>query len=254
MEARRRIEIQRMRGLAIGAFAVAIFLFVMVPWRLSGSPGPGPMTLLVFHAGAWGMVVLGYAWLLKRMRRRVATAEGMAFGLMLIGLGVTSTQLLGYGRLQETAGTLLVSLVSGVVLQRRRSLIAFQGILVAVWVSAAIQVAGWSGTATWLFDIVLACIFAFSLQQLLSRMNAALLHRLERQRQTLQHLRQALREVQTLSGLIPICAHCKKIRNDGGYWEQVESYIQARSEAEFTHGICPECSEEVRRELQDLRP
>jgi CheY-like chemotaxis protein len=55
-------------------------------------------------------------------------------------------------------------------------------------------------------------------------------------------LTQALAEVRTLGGLIPICAGCKKIRDDRGYWEQVESYIGKHSDAKFTHGICPECS------------
>ena len=54
-------------------------------------------------------------------------------------------------------------------------------------------------------------------------------------------LQQALSEVKTLSGMLPICASCKKIRNDKGYWEQIESYIGERSEAEFSHGICPDC-------------
>jgi len=69
----------------------------------------------------------------------------------------------------------------------------------------------------------------------------------ERKRQEKERLRlidelkEALRRVKTLNGLLPICASCKKIRNDGGYWEQVETYIRSRSNAEFTHGICPDC-------------
>jgi tetratricopeptide (TPR) repeat protein len=54
-------------------------------------------------------------------------------------------------------------------------------------------------------------------------------------------LQKALHEVSTLKGLIPICAHCKKVRDDSGYWEAVESYISARSEALFSHSICAEC-------------
>lgn len=54
-------------------------------------------------------------------------------------------------------------------------------------------------------------------------------------------LEKALREVKTLSGLLPICSSCKKIRDDQGYWQHVEKYIQDRSGADFTHGICPEC-------------
>ena len=56
-------------------------------------------------------------------------------------------------------------------------------------------------------------------------------------------LRDSLSKVQKLSGLLPICAHCKKIRDDTGYWQQVEIYIADHSEAEFSHGLCPGCGE-----------
>jgi hypothetical protein len=58
-------------------------------------------------------------------------------------------------------------------------------------------------------------------------------------------LEKALADVKTLSGMLPICASCKKIRDDKGYWNQIESYIRARSEAQFSHGICPECLEQL---------
>jgi len=54
-------------------------------------------------------------------------------------------------------------------------------------------------------------------------------------------LEAALAQVKTLRGLLPICAACKKIRDDQGYWHEVEAYVRAHTEAEFTHGICPEC-------------
>ncbi len=54
-------------------------------------------------------------------------------------------------------------------------------------------------------------------------------------------LRQAMEDIKTLQGILPICMHCKKIRNDKGYWEQVEEYISHHSEALFTHCICPLC-------------
>lgn len=58
-------------------------------------------------------------------------------------------------------------------------------------------------------------------------------------------LKDALSEVKTLQGILPICSHCKKIRDDQGNWQKVEKYIHDRSEAEFSHGICPECAKEV---------
>jgi PAS domain S-box-containing protein len=55
-------------------------------------------------------------------------------------------------------------------------------------------------------------------------------------------LQKSLSEVKTLRGFLPICSHCKKIRDDEGYWNQIELYIQKHSETEFSHGICPECA------------
>ena len=56
-----------------------------------------------------------------------------------------------------------------------------------------------------------------------------------------EELQKALREVKVLRGLIPICASCKKIRNDGGFWQQLEEYLCEHSEAEFSHGLCQPC-------------
>ncbi len=71
----------------------------------------------------------------------------------------------------------------------------------------------------------------------------------EEREQLIRELQKALSEVKRLSGLIPICASCKKIRDDRGYWKQVEEYIKEHSDAEFSHGICPECAEKLYPEL-----
>jgi DNA-binding response OmpR family regulator len=66
----------------------------------------------------------------------------------------------------------------------------------------------------------------------------------------IRELQDALANVKTLSGMIPICAWCRKIRDDKGYWDRVEAYIESRSNATFTHGICPECLAKVQRGKQ----
>ncbi|MBT3485559.1 MAG: hypothetical protein HOG03_12435 [Desulfobacula sp.] len=63
----------------------------------------------------------------------------------------------------------------------------------------------------------------------------------ERERMIVK-LQKALAEIKTLSGLLPICSHCKKIRDDKGYWNQIEGYIQKHSDAQFSHSICQECA------------
>jgi len=62
-------------------------------------------------------------------------------------------------------------------------------------------------------------------------------------------LQDALHKVKTLRGLLPICSSCKKIRDDNGYWNQLEAYIQKHSDAEFSHGICPECAKKFYPEI-----
>jgi len=70
---------------------------------------------------------------------------------------------------------------------------------------------------------------------------------LEEERRRLQ---QALDEIRTLRGIVPICSYCKKIRDDEGYWSQVEKYVSDHTEAKFSHGICPAC---LQRELSAMK-
>jgi len=58
-------------------------------------------------------------------------------------------------------------------------------------------------------------------------------------------LQESLGKIKTLRGLIPICANCKKIRNDQGYYGQVEEYVSQHTDAQFSHGICPTCAKEI---------
>ncbi len=68
-------------------------------------------------------------------------------------------------------------------------------------------------------------------------------HAMEKERDRLvDELKEALNAVKLLSGLLPICASCKKIRDDNGYWSEVENYISQHSDADFTHGYCPDCA------------
>ena len=75
--------------------------------------------------------------------------------------------------------------------------------------------------------------------------------RIEKEREKLiSELQMAMDEVKKLSGFLPICSSCKKIRDDEGYWNQIESYIRDHSEVEFSHGICPECVKKLYPDLE----
>ncbi len=76
---------------------------------------------------------------------------------------------------------------------------------------------------------------------------------IERQK-LLTQIEQSTKEIKTLRGFLPICASCKKIRDDKGYWTQIETYISKHSEAEFSHGICPECALKLYGRYLDKKP
>jgi PleD family two-component response regulator len=67
--------------------------------------------------------------------------------------------------------------------------------------------------------------------------------------QRVDELQRALAMVKQLSGLLPICSYCKRIRRDGNYWQQLEAYIAEHSEADFSHGVCPSCFEAAKKEF-----
>jgi DNA-binding NtrC family response regulator len=74
------------------------------------------------------------------------------------------------------------------------------------------------------------------------------------QKKLIAELEDALSKVKTLSGLLPICSACKKIRDDRGYWSQVEGYIEKHTGAQFTHSYCPECTEKYLSKLEKSAP
>lgn len=73
----------------------------------------------------------------------------------------------------------------------------------------------------------------------------------EERERLIGELQRALSEVKTLSGFLPICSSCKKIRDDKGYWNQIEAYLRDHSEAQFSHSVCPECAKKLYPDLDN---
>lgn len=90
-----------------------------------------------------------------------------------------------------------------------------------------------------------------ALAEAFNLMSAELKEREDQLKRTNRELEEALRNVKTLYGLLPICASCKKIRDDKGYWQKVENYFHAHSDIIFTHGICPDCMKTLYPELAE---
>ncbi|MFZ1983559.1 MAG: hypothetical protein WAU91_04050 [Desulfatitalea sp.] len=95
---------------------------------------------------------------------------------------------------------------------------------------------------------VIACLFFGFGAIMVSSAYLALIesqrHNTEKER-LIQDFQAALGELKTLQGFIPICAHCHKIRNDKGFWERIEKYIQDRTKAQFSHSLCPDCAKGI---------
>ena len=101
-----------------------------------------------------------------------------------------------------------------------------------------------AGSSIWIAALIPALIappFSYFIIDLLNQLDQS-----EHERSKLvSELQEALDRIEVLDGLLPICSACKKIRDKNGLWHQVESYIRDRSRAEFSHGICPECAQEL---------
>ena len=86
----------------------------------------------------------------------------------------------------------------------------------------------------------------------IKRAEDALREKEKQQQKLISELQEALAEIKTLKGFIPICASCKKIRDDEGYWSQLEAYLSKHTDAVFSHGFCPECAERYKAEAAKL--
>lgn len=99
-----------------------------------------------------------------------------------------------------------------------------------------------------------AGLFTYSLEQARSKLSAQVAQRTEELLRRNEELETALGEVKTLRGFLPICASCKKIRNDQGYWQELEAYIEQHSNASFSHGMCRDCMKKLYPEYRGTKP
>jgi hypothetical protein len=108
-------------------------------------------------------------------------------------------------------------------------------------------------TARFLFSQVLVILMAYGLETARERYGELLVAKHRKLMEGKRHLEEARGKIRTLSGLIPICSSCKKIRDDKGFWQQVDVYVTKHSSAEFSHGICPDCADKYYLELEHLK-
>ena len=93
--------------------------------------------------------------------------------------------------------------------------------------------------------ILIISLFATLIIALILLWNRRLAREIDIRKKTEEDLKEALENIKSLSGLLPICAHCKNIRDDKGYWNQIEEYLEVHTRASFSHSLCPKCYEEL---------
>jgi K+-sensing histidine kinase KdpD len=159
--------------------------------------------------------------------------------IILIGIGILQT-------LTETRITMAPFYLIPIVLVTLRST-RMAGLLTSIvcgvmWISMDVRSPGYSFLWLDAWNNLLRVGVFVSSALLLARLKGDMV----REMKLNTELQAALAEVKQLSGLLPICAWCKRIRNDEGDWQQIEEYITVHSEADFTHGICPDCARKHR--------
>jgi hypothetical protein len=122
------------------------------------------------------------------------------------------------------------------------------GLCAAIWIFADVQSGHVYSDPTFLYwnggiRLIAFLVIAVTLAQLRATITA--------ERALRAKVQLALSEVRQLRGMLPICSSCKRIRNDEGAWEQIELYVRSHSDAEFTHGLCPECVRTLYPEMAD---
>lgn len=228
---------------------IGVLLFVASDYRLFGSNHPFPLlfalrlTLVAYSAAVWK--VLGSAAAALNPRR---------FDLALLFLCIVmalSQVYVGATRPATYTGHFLVHLVTVLLLyvavplplrfQAFPAMLMSTGMAFCMWLKPP-QDGLTIQAVTWTLIGVNVLGWSVSRQLQVSKRGLFIAHRHEVAAR--KNLEEALRELKTLRGIIPICAHCKSVRGDAGAWEQLEMYVMRHSDAEFSHGICPVCIDE----------
>ena len=129
-------------------------------------------------------------------------------------------------------------------------LLSLVTIMVTPWLSSGAAYET-GDTVRFLVASLFAGLIAWSYENTRERFHEVLADKNRQLESEMELLNQALSEINTLSGLIPICASCKSIRDDSGFWHRVETYVSERSNASFSHGICPDCTDALYPELSE---
>ncbi len=258
---RQSLEGSYLQGYRISALLMGLFFLILLPWRIGWMRSTASSPLLIWEAIALAATCFALAAFAPRVKLLMGHVENLGLGLVALGLVNNVSLLVLTHDPDQAANFMLLLVVSGFAFLTRWRFLFVQSLCLLFWALGTSALVGLNPFLNWLFPVIAAAMLGlllhlfthrvFKTLKVLRNRDQILLHQRAR---LITELRSALENVKILRGLIPICAQCKKVRNDGGYWQQVESYLHEHSEAEFTHGLCPRCTSSLEDEFDRLVP
>ena len=231
-------------GLVPMSFALGMLFGVLAVVDYAFFPGgvAGPTSAA---AGVTSALLLGLGYVVRRRMPPVSWGHWIAFLIValvhvdnLVFVSVTTDAMSSFG-----TGILIVG-IGCVFISTPWAM----GTIAAVFVSWYATILA-NGLPAFRVEYVLIQLSCIVLAITVHGLRVRFLHKIERlqamDRAHRERLEEALERIKRLSGMLPICASCKNIRDDKGYWSEIETYISEHSEALFSHGICPECAQKL---------
>ena len=255
-----RVDAQLLGGYRNACYGLGGFYLLLTAWRWGLGPAHGFTRTLAGESALAAVLFLGAGALVDPLRRWLGGVENL--GLLLVGLALANDVFLVacFRTPDQIVNFILVQVCAGVAFRSPWRFWLVQAGSLALWAGSFW---GWMGPGSLEGNLFMALsgglfgtliwLFIRALLRSLARLRVKDRALLRQRAELVADLERALERVKTLHGLIPICAHCKRVRDDRGYWEQVETYIRDRSEATFSHGICPDCLGHMAAEMADLR-
>ena len=257
--------LQKIRFQMLGAYQVSSrwlghFYLLITAFRLF-VPHPPLGRALALESLVACLAFYGIAAFTRALAKALGGLENIAF--LIFGLILANNTILAAVVKEPKTISLfiLTMIMAGAGLRSRVRFVLVEALCVGLWAESC----GLWLPGSWFdnFDLFLVLsgalaggiLFGFvrNLVVTLSRLREKD-HLLLTQRAALvRDLQEALASVRTLRGIIPICSYCHKVRNDEGYWNQVETYLAAHSDARFSHGICPTCMAPLEAEMEAMK-
>jgi len=242
----------------VALLMISAYYAVLIPYYMTAYRSPVRLPVVLVTAGAL-VLLLACLAILERLHPKHFQFLGVAAMAILAGPILMQLALTGSSRHHLEMGLIVVA--SALIFHQTLFFLAAQMAVAGTWAAVLwhqVPARGRMDTGLGVLSTLIVALTAhLILRALLKNQVELRLKNLTREAEK-DHLHaelaQAFESVRTLRGLVPICAHCNKIRDDSGFWQKVETYVESHSHAEFTHGLCPDCLGGLKDQFEALVP